>query len=67
MLLTLRYLTPPRQRRGNAARMWEAILDAFAAEPGIDFAYPTQRAYLNFTEGKPGTLPPSSQPAPGSR
>ncbi|MCH8507626.1 MAG: mechanosensitive ion channel family protein [Phycisphaerales bacterium] len=41
--LTVRYLTPPRQRRGSAQRLWEAILDAFAGEPDIRFAYPTTR------------------------
>lgn len=53
VLLTIRYLTPPRQRRGNAAQAWEDILEAFALEPTIDFAYPTQRAYVNMWEGKP--------------
>ena len=57
IMLTIRYLTPPRQRRGNAARIWEAVLDAFAKEPKIDLAYPTQRAYFNFVEGKPDTMP----------
>lgn len=57
VLLTLRFLTPPRQRRTNRQTIWEAILDDFAQEPGIDFAYPSQRHYLNFIEGKPGTMP----------
>jgi small-conductance mechanosensitive channel len=57
VLLTLRFLTPPRQRRTNQQTIWEAILDAFAQEPTIDFAYPSQRHYLNFIEGKPGTKP----------
>ena len=43
VLLTVRYLTPPRQRRGSSQRLWEAILDAFAGEPDIRFAYPTTR------------------------
>ena len=63
VLLTLRYLTPPRQRRGNAERIWEAILDAFAREPRVDLAYPTQRAYLNLAEGKPATVPLAWRPA----
>lgn len=58
VLLTLRYLCDPRQRRGTAQAMWEDILTAFAAEPGIDFAYPTTRFYHNVAEGKPGTRPP---------
>ena len=41
--LTVRYLTNPRQRRSSEQAIWEDILDAFAAEPTIDLAYPTQR------------------------
>jgi small-conductance mechanosensitive channel len=42
IVLTLRYICGPRERRGTAARLWEEILDAFARETDIDFA-PTQR------------------------
>jgi small-conductance mechanosensitive channel len=52
VLLTIRYLTYPRTRRGTAQAMWEKILDAFRDEASIDFAYPTQRVYLNPVEGK---------------
>lgn len=65
VLLTIRYLTNPRQRRGTAQVLWERILDAFAAESDIDFAYPTQRLYVNPIEGKSGAraeLPPLSAP-----
>lgn len=61
VLLTVRYLCHPRQRRGTAEALWERILDAFAEAPDIDFAYPTQRVYVNPLEGKPGAraeLPP---------
>jgi len=61
VLLTIRYITRPRSRRGTAQGIWEKILDAFHQEPTIDFAYPTQRLYLNPFEGKPGAradLPP---------
>ena len=54
VLLTLRYLTKARERRGNEESIWEAILDAFAARDDIDFAYPTTRYYDNRGEGKPG-------------
>lgn len=63
VLLTIRYLTQPRQRRGTAQAMWERILDAFADAPDMDFAYPTQRVYLNPLEGKAearAELPPLS-------
>jgi len=57
VMLTIRYLCAPRQRRGTEQEIWEAILDAFARHDDIDFAYPTQRFYHNAVEGKPGTRP----------
>jgi len=57
VMLTIRYLCEPRQRRGTEQAIWEEILDAFAAHDDIDFAYPTQRFYRNDAEGKPGTRP----------
>ncbi len=54
VLLTIRYLTAPRQRRGSSEAIWEEILRAFARCDDIDFAYPTQRFYQNPVEGKPG-------------
>lgn len=54
VLLTMRYLTHPRQRRGNAEKIWEEILERFGAEPTIDFAYPTIRSFQNAIEGKDG-------------
>lgn len=54
VLLTIRYLCEPRQRRGIQQAIWEDILLAFAGYEDIDFAYPTQRFYHNLTEGKPG-------------
>lgn len=57
VLLTLRYLCDPRQRRASEQAIWEDILDAFAECPNVDFAYPTQRFYDNALEGKPGLRP----------
>lgn len=54
VLLTIRYLTAPRQRRGSSEAIWEEILREFARCDDIDFAYPTQRFYQNPIEGKPG-------------
>ena len=51
--LPLRPAAAPRRR---ARRIWEDILDAFAAADDIDFAYPTQRFY---------TTPSRASPAPG--
>ena len=70
VLLTIRYLTAPRQRRGSSEAIWEEILREFARCDDIDFAYPTQRFYQNPIEGKPGRQPeveaeprPSATPA----
>lgn len=54
VVLTIRYLTEPRQRRGTEQAIWEAILSAFGETDDIDFAYPTRRLYDNVIEGKPG-------------
>ncbi len=62
VVLTLRYICDPRKRRGSATGIWEDILEAFAACPDIDFAYPTTRFYNNPVEGKPGAGGP---PLPG--
>jgi len=54
VLLTLRFICHARQRRGKDEEIWEAVLEAFSREPGIDFAYPTTRMYHNILEGKDG-------------
>lgn len=62
VLLTIRYLCRPLERRRTAEAIWESILTGFGARDDIDFAYPTTRFYANPTEGKPGaraSLPPS--------
>ena len=52
VLLTIRYLCKPRQRRGTTESIWEAILRVFARHPDIDLAYPTTRFYsLEQSEG----------------
>jgi small-conductance mechanosensitive channel len=69
VLLTIRYLCAPRQRRGTAEAIWEDILDTFAAHDDIDFAYPTSRFFDNRGEGKPGArapLTPDAPPRPGA-
>ena len=57
VMLTLRFLCEPRQRRGMASVIWESILERFAACDDIDFAYPTQRFFDNAREGKAETRP----------
>ncbi len=54
VLLTIRYLCSPHDRRGTVERVWEDILTEFAKHEDIDFAYPTTRFYDNRSEGKPG-------------
>jgi len=52
VLLTVRYLTPVRQRRTMEEDVWESILRSFKQEEDIAFAYPTQRVFYNPREGK---------------
>jgi small-conductance mechanosensitive channel len=54
VLLTIRYLCEPRNRRGTEQTISEEILERFAECDDIDFAYPTYRIYDNPVEGKPG-------------
>lgn len=53
VLLTIRYMCDPRQRRGTVQTVWEDILTEFGRCDDIDFAYPTTRFYDNRLEGKP--------------
>jgi len=45
VLLTIRYLTKPKTRRGTEQQIWEKILERFAQRDDIDLAYPTVRYY----------------------
>jgi len=54
VMLTIRYLVNPRQRRSTEQQIWEAILDSFSNETDIDLAYPTTRFY---SLGQPGVSP----------
>ena len=51
VLLTMRYLTDPRKRRGSENFIWEDILKEFAQYHEIEFAYPTWRFFNNAVEG----------------
>jgi small-conductance mechanosensitive channel len=46
VLLTLRYLCRPRERRGTGSQLWERILDTIHEHPEVTLAYPTQRINL---------------------
>jgi small-conductance mechanosensitive channel len=61
VMLSIRYLTDPRRRRGSAEAIWERALDEFAKSDSIDLAYPTMRIFNNMKEGKPGTQNDFSQ------
>lgn len=50
VVLTLRYLVDPMQRRVMRETVWEAILRAFAKHEDIDLAYETQREYNHHAE-----------------
>lgn len=54
VLLTVRYLVEPENRRAINEAVWEDILRQFARQPDIDLAYPTQR-FFTFTGGEKET------------
>ncbi len=68
VMLTMRYLIQPRNRRSSEDTIWRDVLDAFAQNKDIDFAYPTNRIYYNLQEGKKGTAKepnfPNDSPIP---
>ncbi len=59
VMLSVRYLSDPRRRRGAAQAIWERTMDEFDKSPDIDLAYPTIRYFNNPTEGKPETGGPN--------
>ena len=62
VLLTIRYLCEPRKRRATDQIIWEDLLQVFADNDDMDFAYPTQRFYMNHHEGKLPLRAPGSPP-----
>jgi len=53
VMLTMRYIVKPRQRRTSNQEVWEAILREFAKHDDISLAYPTTRFYAK-SEKTPG-------------
>ena len=47
VLLTVRYLCRPRERRGTSEALWEEILQAVSRTEGIELAYPTKRLVID--------------------
>ncbi|MGD8697725.1 MAG: mechanosensitive ion channel family protein, partial [Gemmatimonadales bacterium] len=66
VLLTLRNLTPVRRRRSMTDRISSEILDRFAEEPSIEFAYPTYRIY-RLGEESASEAPAGPRPAAAER
>lgn len=66
VLLTLRYLCSPYNRRDSAQAIWEDILEEFARSEDIDFAYPTRRVYRLRSEGKTVREPGAGPSDPGA-
>lgn len=59
VLLVLRFLVNPYDRRMTQELIWEDILREFKEHPDIDFAYPTERRFSYSKEGKtfmPGSV-----------
>jgi small-conductance mechanosensitive channel len=54
VMLTIRYLCKPRERRETEQQIWEDVLTRFAECDDMDFAYPTMRRFNNQLEGKSG-------------
>ena len=54
VLLTMRYIVKPRERRGTEQEIWEAVLNAFDEHDDINLAYPTTRFYMSGK--KPGDI-----------
>jgi len=65
VLLTLRYIVKPRERRGSEDAIWEAILLAFAEEDDISLAYPTTRFYQAGETPRGGNPEPHKQKSDG--
>ncbi|MCK4778383.1 MAG: mechanosensitive ion channel [Actinomycetia bacterium] len=57
VLLTVRYLCRPRNRRGSAEAIIEDILKEFSKNKDIDLAYPTRRTLSTLLESKPKSYP----------
>jgi len=61
VLLTVRYLCDPRQRRTTTEAIWEDILTGFAQRPDIDFAYPTQTLHVRWAPDGAALVPAESR------
>lgn len=56
ILLTMRYICDARKRRSTEHDIWEDVLNAFARQSDIEFAYPTQRFFNRNLENEDSPL-----------
>ena len=56
ILLTMRYICDARKRRNSEHEIWEDVLNAFARQGEIEFAYPTQRFFNRNIENEDSPL-----------
>lgn len=63
VVLTVRHLVLPRQRRGMAQALWEDILRAIRDSPDIELAYPTVRYFHHGEESELSPPGPAREPA----
>ncbi len=61
--LTMRFLCPPRNRRGVSMQLWEAVLRQFGAEPDVRLAYATQRVIADLRPYPGSPLPGAAETA----
>lgn len=52
VLLSIRYIVKPRQRRGSEQDIWEAVLREFAKHDDVRLAYPTTRFFQGGQRGE---------------
>jgi small-conductance mechanosensitive channel len=57
IMLSMRYIVKPRQRRTSNQDVWEAILREFAKHDDISLAYPTTRFYARSEKAEGDKLP----------
>jgi small-conductance mechanosensitive channel len=60
IVLTLRHMVRARQRRTLDDRFARSVLERFALEPHVDFAYPTMRLYQSPADRAEPPVPPST-------
>jgi len=60
--ISIRYLARFNNKRGSEQAFWDSILEEFASQPDLMFAYPTQRFFNASLEAKPELRPENKYP-----